>query len=82
LPATIDPRHETPKESENSLHFKLPLLGGLLVVTATLGAAQNPNNAEAQIGIWLKQLTLEEKINYLVGTQPADASLPNSTILR
>ena len=48
------PRHETPKESENSLHFKLPLLGELLVVTATLGAAQNPNNTEAQIGVWLK----------------------------
>jgi hypothetical protein len=65
-------------------------LGGLFFAMATLVEAQQPSRAtpaqaqeasrvEAQVETLLNQLTLEEKLNYLVGAPPADPNLPNST---
>jgi beta-glucosidase len=47
--------------------------------TATAAPAQDSRRIEAQVETLLNQLTLEEKVNYLVGAPPADPMLPNST---
>lgn len=72
------------------LRLKLAFLSGLFAGTVALTAAQQPGTAtpapsqdsrriEAQVETLLNQLTLAEKVNYLVGAPPADPTLPNST---
>ena len=72
------------------LLLKSALFGGLLAGAVALSPAQQPGTAtpaqtpdsrrvEAQVENLLNQLTLEEKVNYLVGNPPADPTLPNST---
>jgi beta-glucosidase len=69
---------------------KPALLGGLFAVVTALAPAQAADTAtsapsrdsgriEAQVETLLNELTLEEKVNYLVGASPADPNLPNST---
>lgn len=81
----VSPVHRKPPSV-----FKFALLGGLLVGTAALAAANQPDAAaaaaprdsraiEAQVEALLQQLTLEEKINYINSAPPENPNLPNST---
>jgi hypothetical protein len=89
--ATLNFTMKTPRNRKILTPLKPPLFfGGLFLALTTLAPAQQPDTAtlaqtpdsgriEGRVENLLKQLTLEEKVKYLVGNPPADPTLPNST---
>ena len=78
------------RKAPRPLTLKPALFGGLFLVLTALAPAQSPGSAspaqaqdarrlEAQVENLLNQLTLDEKLKYLVGNPPADPTLPDST---
>src|SRR5436309_1625270 len=74
----LTPVMKSPRNLKTLLLLKSALFGGLLVGAVVLAPAQQPGTAipapshdsrrtEAQVETLLNQLTLEEKVNYLVG---------------
>jgi beta-glucosidase len=70
--------------------LKPALFGGLFLAVTSFAPAQQAGTAtpaqthassqvETQVENLLKQLTLEEKVKYLVGNPPSNPNLPNST---
>jgi beta-glucosidase len=78
------------RNSPRLLILKSALFGGLFLAVTALAPAEPVGTAtpdygqdfrriEAQVETLLNQLTLDEKLKYLVGNPPADPALPDST---